>query len=143
MRFAANVLVRIYYTGRTHPEKIAPFVFWKLRSLVTRCMPRGTKNISYEDWVDLSQYDQAQRVVWYKHLQAIPKYFPKPYPGEVLLFRTPAHVLRCSFAPDYGWKEFVQGELRQIIIPGAHETIMEEPKVRDLAAALSKLLTGD
>jgi thioesterase domain-containing protein len=93
-----------------------------------------------EDWLDLSQYSKQQQQVWDIHLQALLKHQPRAYAGGVTLFRTPVHLLFCSFEADYGWKDCVRGGVTQKIIPGAHETIMEEPGVQNLAKAMNESL---
>ena len=61
----------------------------------------------------------------------------------VLLLRTRMHRLYCSFESDYGWGEFVRGGVAVKMVPGAHESILEEPHVatvaRELRASLDRL----
>jgi syringomycin synthetase protein SyrE len=66
-------------------------------------------------------------------------YRPQPYDGDITLLR--ARTLRLGFrgAPDLGWRTLAQGVTLRVI-PGAHDTILQEPGVRRLAAVLLERL---
>jgi len=125
---------------------------WKARAIAKRfgcgCgLPASPTPVSFsedsslpEKWIDLSDYSEDQRRVWHRHLEALRKYQPQTYAGRVVLFRSPVHLLRCSFDPQYGWGELARGGVTQQIISSAHETIMEEPGVQQLASAFAKEL---
>src|SRR6185295_15748114 len=68
------------------------------------------------------------------------KYYPKPYSGRITLFRSRAHQLMSSYDPQYGWGEFAQGGVTVKVVPGAHERIVQEPNVKELAAQLGRIL---
>lgn len=148
VQFAVNVLRRFYYSARAHPAQIPNFLFWKLRSLIKPAMKRvaGSSNEienSQNDvgnWIDLSPFNAAERRVWRAHYVAACNYFPQPYSGRVWLFRSPVHLLKCSFERDYGWSKFAFGGLTVKIIHCAHEAILEEPAVRSLAGAMQQYL---
>jgi len=149
LKFVKNVFLRSFYTWRAHPEKVPGFLWWKARSLAKRFggmapvvhTAPSCESLSPEDWIDLSQYSEAERRVWQKHLQALRQYQPQPYAGQVTLFRSPVHLLRCSFDSRYGWEDLALGGVNQRVIPGAHETIMEEPGVKVLACAMKDCLS--
>ncbi len=66
-------------------------------------------------------------------------YKPKPYPGSMIIFRSPGIYKE----PYLGWKGFVKGEIKSFDIPGPHESrrdIMNEPYVQFLAEELKKSL---
>jgi thioesterase domain-containing protein len=90
--------------------------------------------------VDLSLYSQKRRELWDLHLRASAQYWPRPYTGNVVLFRTPIFPFFCSFDPTFGWKEFVKGILTVKVIPGAHESILDEPHVGQVAQEVAGLL---
>jgi thioesterase domain-containing protein/acyl carrier protein len=148
LKFTKNLILRSFYTWRAHPEKVPQFLCWKARSLAKRLgrvvpvvhTSHCSDACSPEDWVDLSQYSETERQVWQKHLQALRQYQPQPYSGPVALFRSPVHLLRCSFDSRYGWEDLALSGLNQRVIPGAHETLMEEPGVQALAAAFKDCL---
>jgi amino acid adenylation domain-containing protein len=149
-KFLKNIFLRSFYSYRAHPERFHRFLGWKARSLAKRLGGAGSaarasfsqEAVAPEDWIDMSQYSEDERRVWHQHLRALVRYKPEPYPGRVCLFRSPVHPVRCSFDADYGWGELAAGGVLQKIIPGAHETIMEEPGVRILASAIESSLTA-
>ena len=145
VRFTTNLARRGYYSARMRPGELSRYMFWKLQSsLIPRANGvRATHESAAEindDWVDLSQYNEVERRVWKKHLNALRQYRPQRYPGRVWLFRSPVHLLRCSFEPDYGWRELATGGLFIHVIPAAHEALMLQPTVRDLAQTIKRSL---
>jgi acyl-CoA synthetase (AMP-forming)/AMP-acid ligase II/thioesterase domain-containing protein/acyl carrier protein len=73
------------------------------------------------------------------NLMARRTYTPKPYAGNVVLFKAAPYALMHSGIYD-GWGDLVQGELAVRDIAGQHSEILEEPYVRTLAAALADCL---
>jgi thioesterase domain-containing protein len=49
---------------------------------------------------------------------------------------TPIYPLFCTFDPAFGWGDFVKGRLTLKVVPGAHESILDEPYVREVAREL-------
>ena len=144
-KFAKNVLVRSFYLLKDHPEKLREFARWKGRALAKRIGLRarpepGQRSFDAEDWIDFAGYTEEQRRVWEAHLRALADYHPPIYPERVTLFRSPVHLLYCSFDPQYGWGDLAAGGVMVKIIPGAHESIMEEPRVQMLAAEIGRCL---
>jgi thioesterase domain-containing protein len=74
--------------------------------------------------------------------RALRSYRPGPYTGPMLVLRARSGRLLSTAipTPDLGWRELVSGELRSEVIPGAHDTIMMEPRIRHLAEALGRHL---
>src|SRR5205823_4285183 len=105
--------------------------------------PRDTTQADVGDLVDLSSFTAEERRVWESHIRALLKYRPQPYAGKVHLFRSPSHPLWCSFDPDYGWSDLARGGVEAIVVPGAHEKILEEPCVRTVARELNRLLENE
>jgi amino acid adenylation domain-containing protein len=65
------------------------------------------------------------------------KYSPKPYDGNMTVFRSPKLYSEATL----GWKEFVNGEIVCIEVPGEHQNrtyIMYEPHVQFIAAKLQQ-----
>jgi amino acid adenylation domain-containing protein/HAD superfamily phosphatase (TIGR01681 family) len=121
------------------------FLRWKA-ALIKRRMVRFFKlarekreQLHVEDMVDLSAFPKDQRDLWEKHIRALIKFFPKRYAGKVTLFRSRGHPLFCSYDEQYGWGELAR-EVETYVIPGAHESILEEPHVRDLAENIKECL---
>jgi amino acid adenylation domain-containing protein/FkbH-like protein len=65
---------------------------------------------------------------------------PRTYNARVNLFRTAGHPLWCSFDEDYGWGRLASKGVELVMVPGAHEMILEEPWVGVLGQELSKAL---
>jgi aspartate racemase len=146
VRFLANfcswAAVFAQWTSRQRRD----FFRWKTRSLrtkMTRLLARilgRPAEVAMEELVDLSAYPPEQRRVWEIHIRALLDYHPQRYAGHVALFRSRGHPLVCSFDPQYGWGELATGGVTVKIVPGAHESILEEPHVRVVAKELQKLL---
>jgi amino acid adenylation domain-containing protein len=141
LRWAGNICRRTLVSLHTRPGRLCNHLCWKTIGLFKR-MVAGPAEPAWDinDYLDLSQYSEAQRNVWAAHARALAKYYPGTYQGNVTLFRSPCHLMFCSFARDYGWSDFVQGGVTVKIIPGMHETIIEEPHVARLAAAMDASL---
>ena len=45
-----------------------------------------------------------------------------------------------AYGPDMGWREYVRGDLKVIMVEGDHATIFKKPNVLDLAAKLKEVL---
>lgn len=67
-------------------------------------------------------------------------YQPREYAGTVTLFRARTLSLSYRGAADLGWSRLARGGVVVHRVPGAHDTILKEPRVRRLAAALSSSL---
>jgi amino acid adenylation domain-containing protein len=119
------------------------FLRWKWR-LIRKRLP-GTTTADHggiDEWVDLSLFPEDQKKLWETHIRALMKYHPKPYSGQVTLFRSRAHQLMSSYDPQYGWGEFAKGGVTVKVVPGAHESIVEEPNVKHLARELGSILAA-
>jgi amino acid adenylation domain-containing protein len=144
MRFCRNSWHWFMYSRRWTAQQKRTFVQRKLRALKKRlchCL-RITNNTPTDaaDVVDLSLYSEVQQRLWEVHLRASDNYRPKPYPGRIAVFRTRFHPFFCSFDPAFGWTEFAKGDLIVKIIPGGHESILDEPHVQSVAVELKELL---
>jgi aspartate racemase len=122
------------------------FLQRKLRTLKKCCIrlfwPADGTSRSAEaaEQVDLSPYAEVQRRLWDAHLRASSHYHPQSYPGHALVFRTRIYPFFCTFDPTFGWSDFVKGKLTLKIVPGAHESILDEPYVRNVAQELRDYL---
>jgi thioesterase domain-containing protein len=65
---------------------------------------------------------------------------PKPYSGELTLFRAKGRTAEYGSNLSLGWNEIVSGGVRVINVPGDHMTILEEPFVWDLVEELRTCL---
>jgi amino acid adenylation domain-containing protein len=140
-RWAKNVSRRTLVSLQTRPGRLCAHLCYRTRGLVKRLVVgRGESTPDINDYLDLSQYTEEQRKVWATHARALVNYFPGDYPGNLTLFRSPVHLMFCSFERDYGWGDHVQGKVTVRIIPGMHETIIEEPNVARLASEVESCL---
>jgi thioesterase domain-containing protein len=67
-------------------------------------------------------------------------YCPKPYAGELLLFRAKGRTAEYGNNLSLGWNEVVEGGIRVLNVPGDHMTILEEPFVWTLVEQLRTCL---
>jgi thioesterase domain-containing protein len=92
--------------------------------------------------VDLAAQPEDRRQLWGAHVRALIAHQTKPYAGQITLFRTRGHPLVCSFDDELGWREFAGGGVAVKMIPGAHESALDEPHVRTLAKIVQQHLAG-
>jgi amino acid adenylation domain-containing protein/FkbH-like protein len=144
IRFVKNLFYWAGYVRQLSPVQRREFGRWKWHRLKQRLRgksPGSNGHIDVGDLVDLSSFAEEERKVWEAHIRALLKYQPKPYEGRVHLFRSPGHSMFCSFASDYGWSELANGGVMTSIVSAAHEKILEEPCVAEVAGKLEKLLS--
>ena len=146
VRFVRNLFYWAGYVRQLTPAQRREFGRWKWHRLKQRL--RGSAqssngHIDVGDLVDLSSFAEEERKVWEAHIRALLRYHPKSYGGRVHLFRSPGHSMLCSFASDYGWGELAKGGVVTSIVSAAHEKILEEPCVAEVAAKLEKLLNAE
>ncbi|MBL7952769.1 MAG: AMP-binding protein [Flavobacteriales bacterium] len=69
--------------------------------------------------------------------RALERYQPKPYSGKVLLVRS-----RQRANEPAGWQNLLLGDVHTRVLPGEHLTILREPHVRAVVAAVEEYLRG-
>jgi amino acid adenylation domain-containing protein/FkbH-like protein len=137
--FIKNLIYWAKYFLRLPPEQQREILLWKFRATkkkFLRLLNRSADappNFDIEEVVDLCAQPESRRSLWETHVHALFKHHPKPYDGDVVLFRTRGHSMLCSFDDTFGWRDLVKGNLTVRVVPGAHETILDEPHVRALA----------
>ena len=67
-------------------------------------------------------------------------YTPRPYTGELLLFRAEGRTAEYGIDVTLGWREVVGNNIRVICCPGSHTSMMDKPHVEELAKQLTKFL---
>ncbi len=144
-RFMKNLAHALGAIRQWSPAQRRDFITWKMKTLkksfdrlTRRKEPAGGKDV--EEIVDLSSQPEDQRGLWEKHVRILMNHHPKDYSGNVALFRTRGHQLVCSFDEQYGWGELAKGGVTVKIVPGSHESILDEPYVRTVAQELKILL---
>jgi non-ribosomal peptide synthetase component F/thioesterase domain-containing protein len=73
-------------------------------------------------------------------LAASRAYTPRPYTGELLLFRAEGRTAEYGIDVTLGWREVVGTNIRVICCPGSHTSMMDKPHVEVLAKQLTKFL---
>lgn len=148
LKFMQNSWHWLRYFGQWRPEQRRDFFRRKARLLKKKARrwfgasnPEAT-SIEARDWLDLSQYAEYERKLWDIHIRNLRDYVPKPYAGHLTLFRTRVHPFFCSFDPTFGWAELAEEGVTVKLVPGGHESILEEPHVGILARELLAILPG-
>ena len=72
--------------------------------------------------------------------EAVRKYEPKPYKGNVIIFRASKQPRGIVPDPTLGWGEFIEGDIDLFEIPAYHQTIMSEPQANVMAEKLRIVL---
>ncbi len=108
----------------------------------TVARPQETGQVELEDVLDMRTLPLVYRAAATSHFRAMRDYTPRPYDGDVWLFRTDDE----RFGEDFGWRPLVEGELHIERIPGRHNDVLDEPHVgglgRKVALALDPLVTA-
>lgn len=145
-RFVANLRHVLAAIAAWEPERRRQFFEWKWRTFerrLRRLAGRPVKRrdgIDLEEMVDVSQYSEFERRVWSAHVNALMAHHTKPYTGPVTLFRSHGHCTFSSCDYHFGWNDYAPGAVRVVLVPGAHESILEEPHVGSLAAEVAGCL---
>lgn len=74
------------------------------------------------------------------NFQATKNYVPQVYSESVTLFRCRVQDPKFSHDPQLGWGELVSGQLKIHDVPGDHDGMLREPRVRALAEKLKLCL---
>ena len=140
-----------YWAGhlrRLKPQQRREVVVWKTKVLKKRLWRLCRRSpIDVEAIVDLAAQPEDRRQLWAAHVRALIAHRTQPYDGRVTLFRTRGHPMLCSFDEAFEWREFAGGGVTVKMIPGAHESALDEPHVSTLAqimkAYLNELQTAE
>ncbi|MEI8210972.1 MAG: amino acid adenylation domain-containing protein [Planctomycetota bacterium] len=95
----------------------------------------GNTEIRFEDVFDsprIATQDSSAMRMAFDYVQA---YTPRPYSGELQLFRARTRPLLSGSTVDLGWSQFVDSVIVHNL-PGNHETLFQSPSVDLLAAAI-------
>ncbi len=72
--------------------------------------------------------------------QALTRYQPQAYPGQMTLLQTRAQLRQSPQDPTWGWGQFVQGGVVRYEIPGHHLNLLRFPQVQVVAETLTRCL---
>ncbi|HSY18362.1 MAG TPA: alpha/beta fold hydrolase, partial [Candidatus Acidoferrales bacterium] len=140
-KFLKNLGYWAGYVRKLSSKQRREAFIWKAKVLKKR-LGRFFKpaNVDVEEIVDLAAQPEDRRRLWEEHVRALIAHQTKPYTGKVTLFRTRGHPLVCSFDDELGWREFAGGGITVKMIPGAHESALDEPHVQTLAGIVQRHL---
>ena len=97
------------------------------------------KSVELKDVLDLKNYPKDYVKYAQTHWHALTEYQPKPYSGEITLFRAKKQGL-SNFNHTLYWDALVGDRVSVTVIPGTHESMLKEPNVQIIAAKLRSLL---
>jgi hypothetical protein len=75
-----------------------------------------------------------------EHKKAMHEYVPRPYSGDVIVFRASKQLGGQNSDEFLGWKRVLLGKLDVCEVPGHQQTLLLQPNVSTLAKELSKRL---
>lgn len=146
--FTANVVRWLRRFAEWDAGNRRKFVSWKFRTLrqhASRFLYQDCPSnsaIDDEAEINLADVPLPQRPLWNAHLEAQRRHHPKRYRGHVTLLRTSAHQFFCSFDREFGWGAFATGGVSVCIVPGLHQSMLQEPQVQVLARVLQTRLAA-
>ncbi len=73
--------------------------------------------------------------LWQSHNDLLNNYDPRPFPGQITLFRSSETEVHNPTRPDVGWLPLAQGGLAVHVVQGTHN-LVKEPYVAELAHLL-------
>ena len=143
LKFCRNLIYWMRYATTWSAKQRKDFVRWKLSVMwktIHHRLGMGNRESEVSNWVDLEAYPESERPLWEAHIRCLMRYKPKPYPGKVTLFRSPGHPFLCSFDSRYGWGNLAMDGVDVHVVSGHHESILEEPYVKEVGAEMSRVL---
>jgi amino acid adenylation domain-containing protein len=111
----------------------------KFRGKIAPAAGPTEKSPDLKDVLDLSHYPKDYVLYAQTHWQALTHYQPRPYSGEITLFRAKKQGL-SNFNHTLCWDALVEDRVSVTVIPGTHESMLQEPNVQIIAAKLRALL---
>jgi thioesterase domain-containing protein/acyl carrier protein len=144
IKFFKNLGYWMGYVLSQPPKAQRDFISWKLRATGKRLARWFSSRKSVYDFdvheiVDLSAQPKDVHDLWEKHIRMLFAHRPEFYPGRVTLFRTPGYSMICSFDEAYCWRKFA-AEVDVKMVSGAHESILAEPNVKQVAEIITSAL---
>lgn len=130
---AGNVLL-------LEPQKKLPYVLEKARRVKGRARRRIAKMVKELETAIRHPLPPELRQVQAYNRSLLRGYVPQVYPGGATVFRASNRLVGYESDPQLGWGEFVAGGIETYEVPGHHESIAVEPRVRVLAVQLKECL---
>lgn len=111
----------------------------KLKSKLVAAKAEEEKPAGLDELIDMTKYPKDYVRYAETHWKAMSSYQPGHYDGRIHLFRARKQPLR-SFDPSLGWNTVAPGHVKILVIPGTHESMVQEPNVQILAAKLKEAI---
>ena len=145
-RFVANLRHSAIAVMAWDGARRQQFFSWKIRNLARRIgrafrRQAVAQEQEVEEMVDISSYSGFERSVWCSQVRALRDHRTPRYEGPVTLFRSRGHCTVCSFDYRFGWSDYAPA-IQVVLVPGAHESVLEEPHVNTLAGEVAACLAG-
>jgi thioesterase domain-containing protein len=100
-----------------------------------------TEPVALNQILDLSTYPEGYVTYAETHWEALTHYHPQPYAGEITLFRAKKQGL-SNFAHTLSWDVLAGERVNVTVVPGTHESMLQEPNVQIVAAKLRDMLNA-
>ena len=126
---------------RDRMEYVGNHLRWKLRSIRAGGrgpQPAGAAASSVREAAETPQ--RAGVRMMETSLRAMDRYRVRPFPGSLTLFRARQGEPRILADPFGGWNGMAPGRVEVCDVPGTHMSMLSEPHVRELGAALGECL---
>jgi thioesterase domain-containing protein len=130
----------------TPPSRLIPRLSSRLRLLRAKVLARlpwaggAAHRPDVRDELGVWNFPEAHRDFLERLSQSLIKYEGRPYPGPITLIRARSQTLWTYLERDLGWGAVARGGLDIRVVAGAHDNILAEPRVREMAAHLSASL---
>jgi thioesterase domain-containing protein len=135
-RFGANVPRWLAFQFAMRPlADIARDAWRKLRSW-TRFGPGDVSEV-----LDPQRFSPLMQPTLTGHYRAVKGYRPAAYDGPITLFRARVQPLFGSHQADLGWSPVAADGVTVHVIPGNHDSLLDEPFVKALAKQLNDALS--
>lgn len=123
----ADKIERLRSKGRLLRDRVRSFV-------------RSGAAPDIRDVLGVWRFPERHRAFLETHSRALANYEPHEYDGPITLIR--ARTVSLATVPPYdlGWSRLARGPLDVCVVPGAHDNILTEPRVEQLAAQLRACL---
>lgn len=111
----------------------------KLKNVLRRKKATDEKPAALNELIDMSKYPKDYVKYAETHWKALESYKPGAFSGTIHLFRARKQPLR-SVDPSLGWNTVAPGRVKITVVPGTHESMVQDPNVQILAAKLKEAM---
>jgi thioesterase domain-containing protein/acyl carrier protein len=139
-----NIVENVKDFVQVSPEEKLAMLKTKSRKLTERFRKKivpvqESEPVALSQILDLSTYPEGYVTYAETHWEALTHYYPQPYRGEITLFRAKKQGL-SNFNHALSWDALAGERVNVTVVPGTHESMLQEPNVQIVAAKLRGLL---